>query len=87
VVPEDLIVLGGCVASVNGPDRGRKTHVKRSPDTHERDIPTGQDEHPKNADAQEKEIDQILADSFPASDAPPWTLGVTSSRAEERPKT
>ena len=27
-------------------------------------------------DEQEQEIDQILADSFPASDAPPWTLGV-----------
>lgn len=26
--------------------------------------------------AHEREIDQILADSFPASDAPPWTLGV-----------
>ena len=25
---------------------------------------------------QEREIDEILADSFPASDAPPWTLGV-----------
>ena len=27
----------------------------------------------------EDEIDQILADSFPASDAPPWTLGVTDT--------
>ena len=27
---------------------------------------------------QEREIDEILADSFPASDAPPWTLGVQS---------
>ena len=27
---------------------------------------------------QEREIDEILADSFPASDAPPWTLGVRS---------
>ena len=30
-----------------------------------------------NVAAEESEIDQILADSFPASDAPPWTLGVT----------
>jgi hypothetical protein len=28
--------------------------------------------------ADERDIDQILADSFPASDAPPWTLGVTA---------
>ena len=30
--------------------------------------------------AYEREIDQILADSFPASDAPPWTLGVPVGR-------
>jgi hypothetical protein len=40
-------------------------------------------EQPKDAGTQEREIDQILADSFPASDAPPWTLGVT----ETPPKT
>jgi hypothetical protein len=34
--------------------------------------------------AEEGEIDQILADSFPASDAPPWTLGVTSPRSGVR---
>jgi hypothetical protein len=27
---------------------------------------------------EESEIDQVLADSFPASDVPPWTLGVAS---------
>ena len=27
-------------------------------------------------DLTEKEIDGILSDSFPASDAPSWTLGV-----------
>jgi len=31
----------------------------------------------RDAGIKESEIDQILADSFPASDAPPWTLGVT----------
>jgi hypothetical protein len=50
--------------------------VKRSPDTHERDKPNRLDDQPTNA-AEEGDIDQILADSFPASDAPPWTLGVT----------
>lgn len=50
--------------------------MKRSPDTHQRDMPNGRDEQPTNAAADESEIDQILADSFPASDAPPWTLGV-----------
>ena len=65
------------------PECRKKTDVKQPPDTHERDMPNRQDEHPKNAGAEEREIDQILADSFPASDAPPWTLGV----AETPPKT
>ncbi len=26
---------------------------------------------------EEREIDRVLADSFPASDSPPWTLGVS----------
>lgn len=34
---------------------------------------------------QEREIDEILADSFPASDAPPWTLGVLRDSAPELP--
>ena len=53
--------------------------MKRSPDTDDRDTPILQDEYP-DGEAEEMEIDQILADSFPASDAPPWTLGVTSPR-------
>jgi hypothetical protein len=36
-------------------------------------------EQSKDAGTEEREIDQILADSFPASDAPPWTLGVTET--------
>jgi len=51
--------------------------VKRSPDPHERDMPNRPDEQPTNAVAEESDIDQILADSLPASDAPPWILGVT----------
>ena len=56
--------------------------MKRSTDTDRRDVPNRQDEQPKKVGAEESEIDQILADSFPASDAPPWTLGVTSSRSK-----
>jgi hypothetical protein len=40
-----------------------------------------EDERAKNAGLNESEIDQVLADSFPASDAPSWTLGVTAQRA------
>jgi hypothetical protein len=41
-----------------------------------------------NAGKEEREIDQILADSFPASDSPPWTLGVTQTlpKAVRKPK-
>lgn len=48
----------------------------RSPDTHERDVPGRRDDWLRKAAVQESDIDEILADSFPASDAPPWTLGV-----------
>jgi len=42
------------------------------------------DEQLTNAGVEESEIDQILADSFPASDAPPWTLGVTQPPTKNR---
>jgi hypothetical protein len=54
--------------------------VKRSSDRHQRDAKK-QDEHAKNASSEESQIDQTLADSFPASDAPPWTLGVKLARS------
>jgi pyruvate/2-oxoglutarate dehydrogenase complex dihydrolipoamide dehydrogenase (E3) component len=37
-------------------------------------------QHRTDLEAEQRELDAILADSFPASDAPPWTLGVTSPR-------
>ncbi len=43
-----------------------------------------QDQRPKMVDVGESEIDQTLADSFPASDAPSWTLGVTEAPPRER---
>ena len=42
----------------------------------------GDEEHrngtpaPMEITVEECEIDRVLADSFPASDSPPWTLGV-----------
>ena len=58
--------------------------MKRSLDTGERDMPNPPDEDPKNAGAEEGEIDQTLADSFPASDAPSWTLGVIHAPPKKR---
>jgi len=36
--------------------------------------------------AAEREIDRVLADSFPASDSPPWTLGVSHDSANDSAK-
>ena len=55
--------------------------MKRPADAHERDSENRINERPRNVRIADSEIDQILADSFPASDAPPWTLGVTSARS------
>jgi hypothetical protein len=49
----------------------------------QRDKANRPDEQPTNAGAEEQEIDRILADSFPASDPPPWTLGVTQAPAKD----
>jgi hypothetical protein len=54
--------------------------VKRSPDPYERDVSNRR--VAKDAGIVEGEIDQILADSFPASDVPSWTLGVMPARPE-----
>lgn len=42
------------------------------------------DEHPDQSEMTEAEIDQNLADTFPASDPPSWTLGTDHS---QKPKT
>ena len=34
--------------------------------------------------AAERALDAVLADSFPASDPPSWTLGVSRSTLEEK---
>ena len=60
--------------------------MKRSHDTYERDVPNPPDEQLTDAGAEEQEIDRILADSFPASDAPPWTLGVTQAPRRQQQK-
>ena len=60
---------------------GRKAHVKPTADADEPESKNQSAEHPQNAGTDENQIDQVLADSFPASDAPPWTLGVASPRS------
>jgi hypothetical protein len=58
--------------------------MKRFPDPSEHDMSTRQDEHARDVNADESKLDQTLADSFPASDAPPWTLGVTRAVPQRR---
>ena len=66
------------------PPMRKEAHVKRSPDRSERDMPAEPDLGATSARTKESDIDQILADSFPASDAPPWTLGVNADAADTR---
>ena len=46
-------------------------------------IPRG---HSSSSHPDEGEIDQILADSFPASDSPPWTLSVAEAGRSVPPR-
>jgi hypothetical protein len=41
---------------------------------------------PLEITAEEREIDRVLADSFPASDSPPWTLGVSHDPVNDSAK-
>lgn len=61
----------------------KEAHVERPPDSDAPDVAGRTDRQPSNVAAEEREIDQILADSFPASDAPPWTLGVTEAPPDD----
>jgi hypothetical protein len=56
--------------------------VKGSPDEHDPNLRNRADDQPAH-EGDEYDIDQILAESFPASDAPPWTLGVEHHRVED----
>ena len=43
-------------------------------------------DQPSSSSPDEGEIDQILADSFPASDSPPWTLSVAEAGRSVPPR-
>lgn len=57
--------------------------MNRSPEPHQPDGPESPDEPLADAGLEESEIDQVLADSFPASDAPSWTLSIARPPARK----
>jgi hypothetical protein len=61
----------------------KEEHVKRKADPDARDTENGTSERSRNVGIDESDIDQVLPDSFPDSNAPPWTLGVMAPRTEK----
>jgi hypothetical protein len=55
--------------------------VKRSSDDRDPNLRNRSDDQPVT-ERDEYDVDRILAESFPASDAPPWTLGVEHAPLE-----
>lgn len=61
-------------------DNGMKEGaVQRIRGAGNREVEPRRGESSTKVETEEREIDQTLADSFPASDAPSWTLGVTEN--------
>lgn len=58
--------------------------MTRLPDAHEGDLPNARGDPPSSERAEEDDIDRVLADTFPASDPPPWTLGVMHEPPEAK---
>ena len=59
----------------NRGDLDRESH-KGDPETTTRDVSRAADDITPD----ERKLDEVLADSFPASDPPPWTLGTSRPR-------
>jgi hypothetical protein len=59
----------------NRGDLDKESH-RGNPETITRDVSRAADDIPPD----ERKLDEVLADSFPASDPPPWTLGTSRPR-------
>ncbi len=50
--------------------------------TKAKDQPANEDEEPSDGEMSEAEIDYNLMETFPASDPPSWTLGISPHKKE-----